>query len=579
MAERLKTLGKTIEELVLICNATFAAINAKILNGNTLDKEIFRQYSVYASALNLLVGYSSSWNYTRKKLKMVSRSKSEKALKYAEEALDRLKEEFSRILAQFNIAANALEDLSKKIDFTRGPDTQESLHKVATFLEEETKKLEAETLPSRDAITKEPKEPRESKTGSGEKIHEWYETTRNIIGGAIDAIAEKGYKVVVGRGEERVKYIGGLETAQTLKHNLIKIQNLKRDLSEDLADPESYYHSTFLPTLAKILSSPKEEENALLGEILARACSSPKEQLKLLNTQSTQGYLHTSLRQYAKFLAQLQQYIQSRRGERSDSHQFETLDQPQTDGSVLARQALSETIALLDRIDEVDRLTIENILRQEFQQYESKPLPSDFLSETIANFQQLSDPEFDPLYRHRCKCEYRALVQDIQNTLETPLDQLQQVRIPHVSPCLSVKELGALPLPARMSKLVELLEYYLHLQTMVLPHHQKIERYYNTLANQFRKLSDVVSAMIAPENRRSCIRRAGLLISSLVRGKMLPTLAASGRISLPEESSTQTTELFRLYPLAESKWEETNWYSSKGLNRQVLQILINSYVN
>src|SRR5271165_573887 len=126
-----RTTSKKINGLVLICNETLATINNKIQSYS--NPEVIRVYTVYNTALNLLILYSSKWTYNRKKMALLK--------KMNNKIKNKLSELYPEIITQFRVIINCLIDLSKKYD---NPHLKSNLYKTEYSKEEKPKEEEKE---------------------------------------------------------------------------------------------------------------------------------------------------------------------------------------------------------------------------------------------------------------------------------------------------------------------------------------------------------------------------------------------------------------------------------------------------
>src|SRR5271165_4820485 len=124
-----RTTSKKINGLVLICNETLATINNKIQSYS--NPEVIRVYTVYNTALNLLILYSSKWTYNRKKMALLK--------KMNNKIKNKLSELYPEIITQFRVIINCLIDLSKKYD---NPHLKSNLYKTEYSKEEKPKEQE-----------------------------------------------------------------------------------------------------------------------------------------------------------------------------------------------------------------------------------------------------------------------------------------------------------------------------------------------------------------------------------------------------------------------------------------------------
>jgi hypothetical protein len=532
------TTAKTVEELVLICNATFVAVNEKLLSG-PLDREIVRQYSVFATALNLLVTYSAALNFSPSQIKTI----------------------LPDIITQFNVLVQALKDLSQSSPKKEEISTSKaqgikSLYDVAMFIQDAVEKIHSSSDDKKGGCDCQPTELR-------------YQSTQKIIGG----VESVGYLVIVGRGEDRHEYVGGMESAYKVKQDYIRLENLRADLPFgdgplDMSTHEKYYQDVFLPTIANILklNSFDQHVDRNLEESILKALLEQISAVPQFRALPEKTYFDEGMEYYQKFLEELRDYIRNRGQEISSI--TETLV---TSPNKSPQEMFSLTKTLLHQINEADKRSIKKMIKKEFELYKN-PSPT-LIEEFIKDAQMLSDPEFQPLTRCQTKQKYQAIVQEIENILETSLNRNSNLKIAHVTPIINLKEVVKLPESARAQKIYELTKYLLDMNAALLPNHQKIERYYDSLTTKFQELSDLITAMIAPDNKSTCIRRTGLLITTLIRGHMLP-------IVLPERNDNAqiielTTKLQSLYSSSLPVNEEAGaWYTSEeGLKKDVLHQL------
>jgi hypothetical protein len=557
-----KKLGKTIEGLVLICNSTFPTINSKILE--TTDsaanfKDTIKIYSVYASSLNLLVSYSSGWNYVCKKLGLLIKTnkKSEKAKAYIENSNKKLSELFGNIVTQFRTISNTLEELSKRFDDThvrRESDGEiRNFGDIAKFLSGEIDEIDKTKLPKLNAGIL------ETKTGGNEKVISRRNKTQQTLSLASTSAME-GYKVIVGGEDDKKKYICGTEEMQIIKQKIIKLQNLKQDLQEDNVT-ESYYNDVFLPTLASILD--EHEDDKVLTNLLQTACQSPQEYLQnMIIKNDPQKNLNEQLRYISQHsIPAIIKYC-------SDRGQIA----PALPAGSSYQEIFRFLQTLTNLINEQDVNIIEKSINQEFENYEEigKDLEPK-LTELEENYQMLSDQDFEPLYRQSIKRRYTELFQNIEDMLEAPISDLYSIhRVYQIKPCVRLSDLQNLSIVERMSRICEIMEYIIDVMSAVLPNYQKIESYYNTLTNLLSKSVEIINDMIAPTNKKTCVRRVGLLASSIVRAFMLPILAEKRHVSIDNRICENiAVQLITRANLGELKTDKI-YREKKGLHPELI---------
>jgi hypothetical protein len=626
-----KEAGKTLDGLVMICNGVFPTINEKLVaNPAPRDPrdmiDVIRAYSVFATALNLLVGYSSSWNYTRKKLSLLAAlpARAKKPEKQDQNLEAKLVDSMQECISQFRVLISALTDLSKKYDNLRERSSSASAENVKTFydlsvfLTNEVDSLEKTTLPElkRKSPAKKEKEEKEEKEeekeeepkvkkGGGEKLvslrkvmqdklSQIYqssdENTERADARGGDGSFQRGYKVTVGgfdaRAKEKVKnvYVGGVEEVQKLKEKILKIQNLRTDLGElrtTSGNADEYYEEVFLVKLREILAVQEGE----IKELLRVSCLGPAEHL----SQMTQNHdpmknLVEQIEAAKEEAARLSAYC-AKRG----AKKIPTLQLGEGDPLDKVEKILNHVKELLKKIDEEDTRVVKNGINKEFDEYESVKSATQLEAAKdalIQNLELLVDREFLPRSRHNSKAEIAKLLQELFEMVKqrTGSAERTEKKIVHVKPCVSEKDLLAMPALSQMEKILDILDYSLTLEGGVLPTFQEKEETFDHLSNTLRRLFVKINEMIAPENKTTCVGRGTLLAQTLIRSVMLPVLNKKRKLHverLDEECLSIKSRMFAIFGLenlVEAEKKNDKWYCKEGLCPEILKALIEDCV-
>jgi len=551
-----KTIGKNIEELLLICNSVLPELNEKILSNDSLNmKDIFRLYSTYLTSLNLLVGYSTSWNYSRKKTKFVIGRKSEKSAEYLEKVNKKFSTILVSVLEQFRVVQNTLEEFSKLLDHIKekiSKDDIKTLKDISVFLEDEIKDLDNVKLPK---ITT-------NKTGGNEEIEK-----------ILKQIPRNTYKVAIG-GSDPIKYIGGAEVAYSVGQKLIQLHNIQSDLKNEKYRNETYYKNVFLPTMQKITSSV---ENLIK--------QGPEDKLKLLERkhQPMKNLSEQVLYSLDNTKKILEYYVRRAKTNfmfakvNNDYHiQCEKINVDETipveDPVDSARKVFSVIKKIVKGIDDEDVRVVENIMEQEFSKYDSVEI-NKLEEELEENFHILTDENTKPTQRHISKTQYKKYISDLEDIFESSLDDSYNANVLSVKPCIKEKEIMAMEIPERMDTLCELMDYNIKMEKCMIPKYQNIEHLANSVASSLYKIVNAILSMVDQKNRQTCILRTSLLVTTLIRSKVIPILAKKRKKSYNEKLSGKVYEtLSSLYSVS------IDYNENEGIDQKTLNSIMNKCV-
>ena len=476
-----------LNELVIICNSTFAVLNDKLINAPNQDS--IRNYSVYATSLNLLVFHAVKWTYDKK----------------------HPTEDMRKCIDHLHILANTLMELSKQYDNLkqRTDNKVQTLYDISTFLAHQTDILEKK-------IT-------EDKEGGADDI-------------AVSKIFYNTHDVKMGGCIE----MGGAQSTLALKQKILKLNNLKRDLRNGRVNQE-YYDNVFIPTVDKIYGSA--EPAIIIDEV------SKKPSVKLADmvredklTERMNNVVVALTKPDESPYKRLLRYYAMRLG---------LTEEPFVPEITTYRELFSLVRKLLGKIDKIDAKTIKKAVEKEFAS-PSKKLSTD-------DMELLMSSDFSVTARHEAKQEIRNIIEKIEDVLETNIDEID---IPHIKPCIDVNKIQSMNPKEKMEKTCELINYDLKSKTIILPHYHKLEHYYDSLINLMNELFNSILAMIAPDNKLTCIRRAVLLIVTIVRARIL-------------NEELWLNRLLEKYHIDLAD----NWYTTKkGLKPEVLRTLIQEFV-
>jgi hypothetical protein len=589
-----KNTGKDIEELVLICNATLPTIGERILTGEETNiKSAFRIYSVYSSSLNLLIGYSSSWNYQRKKLGLLikNKKKSDKAEKYVQDAKRKFVDLLKESVDQFEVLCGALGELSKIFDNIRDKittgDNIKTFEDISLFLKEEIKDLRNRSFPNIEF---------EVKTGGNEKSISW----RNQIQNTLNNMTSQNvpYKVLIG-GSEGGKYIGGVEAMQIIKQKTVKLHNLNNDIEDGSSNDSKYYEDIFIPTIQNILGVQQlTNEKNILDILLKKVCQSSKDQLQFaIEEYDPQKNLREQITFIIKeALPKLLEYYTKKNG--NTSFEIELTDSQYHIRCVglniddnISDDNWSENGLILFKIikkiiqgiDEEDNRIVEDVIGKEFLQYDKSDQDiSDLLSDLEKNFQILTDDGIFPTERHKIKKEYKQLCIGLDDLFETHINDVYNPNLPRVNPCVDATDIQKLEMSKKIRKILDLVTYYLHLENLLIPSYQKLESYFDSIANLLGQIVVVIIEMIDVKNRKTCILRTSLLITTLIRCNMLPVLMEKRNIgdnfNIIKKCQKMGDILLKKFPLEKSD-ETDKWYCvEQGLCLDMIKKITISYV-
>jgi len=573
--EEYKKIGKDIEEITSICIAALKVISDSILGTEKIDmKAAFRIYSSYSTSLNLLTGYSSSWNYKRKKTALLAKhKKSDKTEEYFKKAKDNFSKLLHESATHLEILHNSLDELSKML----GGSVENEIENLAAFLKEEAKKLEGIALPN---ITS------GKKVGAGEEISSWREQIQNTLKNMHQNY--DSYEVIIG-GDSG--YIGGVEATQDIKRKVVKLHNIKKDIEDGTYKTQDYYEDIFLPTVESITVTNGTEKE-ILEALINKTCQSSREQLNtMIKTHDPKKRLQEQLDYItSKELPKLFEYYISRKKDKDSNKSDFKVDTMSISCPALQ---INEALSLDDPIrsskiifhvikkivkgiDTEDSRIVEDVIAGEFAQYNKskhKGRFDDLLSELEENFHILTDNSVQPTKRHEFKKNYKQLMSNLEDLFEAQTEN--NPNIPKVNPCVKVSELLALNVPDRVIKVQELAAYYISLESALVPFHQKIESHSDSIANLLGQIVSEILRMADVKNKYTCILRTSLLITSLIRCHILPILSKDVHVSEICEKVKAT--LLENYPASIDTTDK--WYRpNKGLSQKILKNIMTSYV-
>jgi hypothetical protein len=440
-----KKISESLYKLLQICNASQPLIFEKIMAGDVhIIKDGFRAYSNYMCSMNMLLGLITEWRFRNK--------------------LPNSKVQLESCVEHFKILAASLDELSKKYDYlvvdTAGGEVK-SLRDLKSFIENEIHTFE--NVQIRDTGTK---------TGSHETVPKWNKQLRKI-----NKVPMTLHKFKLEDGV----HIGGAESSQDLKAKILKLQNVKADMSE--TSKADYYSEVFLPTIAKILDVDLDE----VEEQLAQGVS-------LL--PPPEHTLHSELNYINEHeLPKLCEYYHMRTGQ--DYVFSKTISAP---------TLLKELIQFMNRIHAEDyRVVTEGI----------KPISEQDVSD---NFLLLTSKNFQALARRDYKLRHKKLCDDLSAMLASEPSYNQNIVR------LSASE------DTNMRMIYDVLHAGLKACIINFEEYQRKELFCDSVAALLKKIVDNILAMIDPTNKQTCIRRTCLLINTIM--------------SAPEEVRNQIIKLY-----------------------------------
>jgi hypothetical protein len=590
-----KNIGEKLSGLTLVCNQIWPLLNEKltqITEPDSVFPTLLRSYSAYASALNLMVRHELVWKYSRRNLALLlssSRTMSDERRKAFEKLTSGLENTISDSVTQLGVMRSALGEFAKKYDRVK-PDKSDrpdksstkvkSFGDVAAFLDRETVAL-AKLVPDVKKHNS-----RAAPTGSADA------TTNTKRGGDSErlmgirqkmaALDVMPHKVVLGGmsgGQKQFKYSGGAEEAGRLKQELVGLSNLRRDLENfgpgdsDQALQRLYHDEVFWPQISRHFHAKNADE------LLAAACLSPTDRLKqMTDARPPEVHLVEQIRLCLDGpLREIANYVGKRSAKIGLADSAEPPKLPLNEvvpgGNPL--EDLTKILAVFDEIaraiNEEDAAIIGKHIDEDFDEIngaQSKKIDPELLKSLKSGADLLLSPDLNVLSRHQFKSDLRAAIDEIREHIVNKPSLA--VHVLHVSPCAKSRDLAALPVHERMSRLLDLAEYITSIEAAVLPAYQRIEVYYDNLAALLRGYFIKFGKMIAPGNRETCVGRASSLIRSLVKCKIYPRLDQDARPVCDEIARS----LFARFPAPEAQ-SIAEWYTNTGgLDSDVVAKLI-----
>lgn len=517
-----KSLSKHISALTIICNEIFITLDERIMSLTTRSShdmlnrllDILKSYSVFASALNLMISYSVSWNYNRKKLILLTPN---------EKTTGKISQLFIDYIAQAKILKNALAELSKKLDRNEGPSEKSAgitnFRTAAAFLLDEINGLESvqnDLKLKLDALLKlKPEKSARSKTGSGEQSislrramqQRIKELKLSIAGGDDDPI---GYKIKIGGySAQKQTFLGGVEASYQLKERILKLENLRKDISSD----HDFYNDIFLVKVGEIIAPLMQKQREPIDALLEIACTNPN----ILFAQLCATYItyvkdiHRSIDDANSIL---EKYIANRN--------------PNFKAQPMEKIALVYLSDLITQIDVSDRILANKYIDDEFKKLNeitTQKNLDEYIVQLKIDINRISAEDFEPLTRHIDKQKIREIMNAILRENFPAPEQIDLSAIKYVPPCITREDLEKLPIDAREKKIIEIIDYIISIESALLPKIDEIELQYANFNNNINDVIKEITQMIDPANKLTCVKRPILLICTIMRCEILRAVA------------------------------------------------------
>lgn len=435
----MKKVGENLYKLVEICVASQPLIFDKIMAGDVhAIKDGFRAYNNYMCSMNLLVGLISEWRFKSK--------------------LPDPKAVLESCMEHFQILVSALDELAKKYDYlvveTTG--SVKSLKDLKTFIENESHALSNVQI----------------HTDTIQGAHEYTPKYRKQLR-SLNRLPNKIHKYKLGSDV----YIGGAESVQTLKERILKLKNLKADISDTkiTSDP-SYYENVFLPTVGKIIDcEPDDVETELQNGVSIDVKSDDQMDLVISD------------------LPKLSEYCSMRTGK---NYEFPEVSK---DLAGIA-ELLQSLVQFMQVIHAEDHRVITENLRVLSEQ------------DVSDNYLLLSG-DFHATARREYKLRHKKLCEELQSLLSH--NSKPNPTNSNSENLVIVKHMPA-EIQARAQAILSALQNALQTQAAALDHTQTQELVFNSAVTLLKQIVDNILAMIEPSNKQTCIRRTCLLINTLM---------------------------------------------------------------
>lgn len=563
-----KSLGKRVSAITIICNEIFITLDEHIMSLTTRSSrdasacstilDILKSYSVFASALNLMISYSVSWNYNRKKLILLTPN---------EKTTGKILQLYTEYIAQAKILKNALAELSKKLDKNEAP-SEKSAGKITSFrtatifLSDEIDGLESvqnDLKLKLDALLKlKPEKSAKSKTGSGEQAislrqamqRRMKELKLSIAGGDDDPI---GYKIKIGGyTAQKQTFLGGVEASYQLKERILKLENLRKDISGD----HDFYNDVFLVKVGEIIAPLTRGSLGPLDALLEIACTAPNNLFaQLCATHIT--YVKDIHKSIDDINSILEKYIANR-----------NLDFKAQPAGL--SPALSTLRDLITQIDVSDRVIANKYINDEFRKLNeitTQKNLDEYIAQLKIDINRISAEDFAPLTRHIDKQKIRELMDALLSENFPATEQIDLSAIKYVPPCITREDLEKLPIDAREKKIIEIIDYIISIESALLPKIDEIELQYANFNNKINDVIKEITQMIDPANKLTCVKRPILLICTIMRCEILHTVAKRRNFTLdPHMCSEILANIHAKYNLKYTKLYCKNGLCEDALN-------------
>lgn len=516
----LQKLDESLRGISSIINSTASLLYQTVANSDYNSfRETFKIYNTYFTSMNLLVEYISYIHYS---------------IKFSQKKTDKIKKIKGNIIEHLTIIKNAIEEFAK---ITHMKDLQ----KIKDFLEEEISEIEKFTV-------------------TIPKVEGGYEITRKKISSSLKKIPDNFYETKIRGGDE---YICGTEAAQDLKYKLIGLKNIKADFS----DEKDYKENILVPMLASLFGVKDADLEKYL--IVESNCNTKQKIENMVKRYKPQKILDE---QISYILTNLLTNILDYCAFRSQKFSYEILNTKLICKNLDVNLDLANyknmflvIIKIVNYIDELDEAIFEKKLEEEFESY--KKDITKIIEENYENYQILTDPSVNPLERHNNKAKIKEKISQLQDVLETSMDQ-------------KIKILKIKPNKEKIKKnkqIYEIAKYIVDYEIRLLPYYENIEKYYSMISQKLREIMELIIEMTSPDNRKTCIKKACLLATTIIRSDMLT------RLTKHKETINLCTkikeELLKLYPLNNDKnlHKSKKWYDSKrGL--KIKKNMLESYI-